>query len=92
MALSVYFKDTISKPASDIYRAIIEERHQANYLISSADADLAPGQTIQWTFADAGVTVPVLVKKLETDQLIRFEWLATDTPTLVEIRLISNGG
>ena len=86
------YEDSISKPVSAVFNAIVDHRKMCNYFISTASGPIEEGKTVKWEWADVGASLDIKIKKVEANRLIQFEWSATGTPSQVEIKLEDKGG
>jgi uncharacterized protein YndB with AHSA1/START domain len=90
MNLQVEVETTILKPIDTVFEAILSPEVMANYFISSGSDRLEEGKTIIWKWNDAGVELPITVKKVENEQhFLSFLWSASGVETTVEFRLES---
>lgn len=86
--LEILSKIQISKAIHEVYEAIIDPAHMANYFIADSTGRLEEGKELIWHFPEFPVDVPVTGKKIEKDSYVSFEWEgAKDHKTLVEIKL-----
>jgi uncharacterized protein YndB with AHSA1/START domain len=78
----------ISKPANEVYEAIVDPQKMSNYFISKASGRMEEGKTVTWQFPEFDMSFPVHIKKAEKDKYISFNWTDPDgNETLVEINL-----
>lgn len=86
--LEIKAKIQISKAMHEVYEAIIDPLHMANYFIADSTGRMEEGKELIWHFPEFSVDVPVTGKKTEKDSYVSFEWEGSEnTKTLVEITL-----
>ncbi len=82
MDLKFQVQTKIQKPVQEVFDAVYNPRKLAGYFATGgADGPLDEGKTVFWTFNDHPenpVTVPVKVNKMVPNQLIRFQWAASE--------------
>ena len=83
--MNVDFKATVNKPVSEVYNAIVDRNHMANYF-AVGDKDLKEGEEVQWSFGKDGEET-IKVMRAELDKCIHFTWQPTGDTTTVEINL-----
>ncbi|MDX1542345.1 MAG: SRPBCC family protein [Christiangramia sp.] len=78
----------ISKPADEVFEAIIDPQKMSNYFISESTGALEEGKTVTWKFPEFDVKFPVTGKNIRKPELIEFEWEGSPGKTLlVEVKL-----
>lgn len=78
----------ISKTAHEVYEAIVDPAHMANYFIADSTGRMEQGKELTWHFPEFTIDVPVSVHKIEKDTHVSFYWDGSkDQKTLVEINL-----
>ncbi|MCD8740089.1 SRPBCC domain-containing protein [Mucilaginibacter roseus] len=81
----------ISKPAAEVFEAIVDPAKMSNYFIAKGSARLKEGEQVMWSFPEFEGEYPVNVKKIEPGKLISLTWDVEGTPFLVEMILIPRG-
>jgi uncharacterized protein YndB with AHSA1/START domain len=64
----------ITKPAGEVFEAIVDPEKMCCYFIAKGTGRLEEGATVEWTFPEMDVLFPVRVKKAEAKKLIQFSW------------------
>ena len=78
----------ITKPAADVFEAIVNPEKMSNYFISKSSGRMEAGKTVDWIFPEMEASFPVQVKTIEPDSRIQFNWNDFDgTETTVTITL-----
>lgn len=79
----------VSKPADEVFEAIVDPAKMSNYFISKGSGRLEDGRTITWQFPEMDMEFPVQVRKTEPGKYISYTWadFRDGTETLVEITL-----
>ena len=90
MELTFKVQTKIQKPVAEVFDAVYNPRKLSGYFATGgASAPLDEGTTVMWGFAEPPVDpFPVKVKKVVKNELIAFEWEASEGgyDTRVEIR------
>ncbi|MBE9583008.1 SRPBCC domain-containing protein [Mucilaginibacter sp. JRF] len=81
----------ISKPAAEVFEAIVDPAKMSNYFISWGSARLEEGKQVMWSFPEFEGEFPVDVKKVEPNKLIALTWDVEQVPFLVEFLLTPRG-
>lgn len=70
----------IQKPLSEVFDAVYNPEKLAGYFVHKAQAPLDEGKSVMWTFKDSNdeITFPVHVKKLVKNELLVFDWEASE--------------
>lgn len=80
----------IHKPIAEVFEAIIDPAKMSNYFISESTGKMAEGETLTWEFPEFDERFPIDVIKVESPELIVFEWEGTPGKKLrVDIKLES---
>jgi uncharacterized protein YndB with AHSA1/START domain len=82
----------ISKPANEVFEAIINPDQMSNYFISKGSGRMAEGKEIIWQFPEFDMEFPVRVKKIDINSYISFYWQMDGIDLLVEMNLTPKGG
>lgn len=90
-SLTVNAKIQISKPAAEVYEAIVNPEQMIHYFISKASGPMEEGKTLLWQFPEFADEYPVRVGKMQKDKLISFYWDTDGKEYLVEINLTPVG-
>jgi len=77
----------VSKPADQVFEAIIDPEKMSNYFISSGSGRLEEGRQIMWRFPEFDMEFPIRVGKTERNKYISFYWEMDGIELLVEITL-----
>ncbi|WP_126969486.1 SRPBCC domain-containing protein [Gynurincola endophyticus] len=77
----------ISKPANEVFEAIVDPAKMSNYFIKNATARLVANTTVQWSFPEFPDSFPVQVKTVKANEYISFNWSGGGDDQLVEITL-----
>jgi uncharacterized protein YndB with AHSA1/START domain len=79
----------ISKPANEVYEAIVDPAKMSNYFISKGSGRMETGKVITWKFPEFKDEFPVRIVKTEKDKFISYYWTIDDLELLVEMTLTS---
>lgn len=75
----------IRRPAAEVFRAFADPEVTTRFWFTGSTGPLTAGAKITWEWADFGITADVVVRAVEPDRRLVFEW--NDNPvTTVEIR------
>ena len=77
----------ISKPANEVFEAIIDPEIMSNYFIAQGSAKMEEGKHILWRFPEFDSEFPIRVDKLEKNKYISYYWDMDGIDLLVEITL-----
>ena len=86
MELEAKVHDRISRPAAEVFDAIVDPARMSRYFISGASGRMRAGTTVEWEFADVGARVPVDVIAVEECKIV-YESSATGRRTRVTLSL-----
>ena len=89
MELKFKVRAKIQRPVAEVFEAVQKPEKLSRYFTTGgASAPLAEGATVMWSFADFPGSFPVKVRKVVPNELISFEWEASDGGynTVVEMR------
>jgi len=79
MDLKFQVQTKINKPRNEVFDAVYNPQKLSGYFTTGgASGPLVEGATVIWRFADFPGDVPVSVKRVVPDELIVFEWDASD--------------
>jgi uncharacterized protein YndB with AHSA1/START domain len=82
----------ISKPAGDVFEAIVDPVKMSNYFILKSSGRMEAGRQLMWQFPEFDMEFPVRVDKMEKDHFISFNWDGDDgKELLVEMTLTPKG-
>jgi uncharacterized protein YndB with AHSA1/START domain len=76
----------IRKPVADVFNAFVDPAVTTKFWFSRSTGRLAAGETVTWYWDVYGASGDVLVKSLELNKRISFEW-----PTPVEMSFTPKG-
>jgi uncharacterized protein YndB with AHSA1/START domain len=82
----------ISKPANEVFEAIINPDQMSNYFISQGSGRMIEGKEIIWQFPEFDMKFPVRVNKIDKNSYISFYWQMDGIDLLVEMNLTPKGG
>ena len=85
--LSIKTKIQISKPAKEVFEAIINPEKMSNYFIAKGSAGMETGKTVMWSFPEFEGDFPIEVQQVKPHSFISFYWDNEAVKTLVEITL-----
>jgi uncharacterized protein YndB with AHSA1/START domain len=91
-ALEIKAALQISKPANEVFEAIIDPVKMSNYFISKGSGKLEEGKKIMWQFPEFDMTFPIRVGKIEKNKYISFYWDMDGIELFVEMTLIPRTG
>jgi uncharacterized protein YndB with AHSA1/START domain len=77
----------ISRPASEVFEAIVDPAKMAGYFISSGSGRMETGKTVTWKWDDVNAELAIQVRRVEPGKRIDFSWPASGVSTEVEIQL-----
>jgi uncharacterized protein YndB with AHSA1/START domain len=77
----------ISKPAHDVFEAIVDPVKMSNYFISKSSGKMEEGKTLMWRFPEFDMEFPVRIGKTEENKYISFYWDVDNVELLVEMTL-----
>lgn len=64
----------IRKPVAGVFDAFIDPVITTNFWFTKSSGRLEAGKQVQWDWEMYGVSIPVMVKKIELNQRIIIEW------------------
>ena len=79
----------ISKPAEEVFEAIVDPVKMSNYFISKGTARMEEGKQIFWKFPEFALEFPIRTGRIEINRYISFYWTVDELELLVEINLNS---
>ncbi len=79
----------IRKPAHEVFDAVVNPEITTRFWFTKSTGKLEAGQTVTWTWEMYGVTVPVVVKKIEPNERILIEWGNGQQQSMVEFQFKS---
>ena len=83
----------IRKPPAEVFDAVVNPKKLTGYFVQNSTGPLVEGKTVKWSFVEAPEPFDVVVKKVEKNERIVFEWPADDKiNTRVEMVFKSLGG
>jgi uncharacterized protein YndB with AHSA1/START domain len=80
----------IRKPADEVFRAFADPAITTRFWFTKSSGQMTPGAKLRWDWEMFGVSTQVIVKAVEDNRRILFEW-SDDNPTTVELRFTSCG-
>ena len=87
MNIEVNVEDRVLRPVHEVFTALVDPTHMAQYFISRSSGPLKAGSTVTWEFADVDAKVDVEVLEVALDRRLVFVWSASGTRTRVTIGL-----
>ncbi len=92
MKLEIKASIQISKPAADVYEAIVDPSKMCNYFIASSSGRMTPGASLEWVFPEFDIKVPIKVGELRPNEYVSYYWDDEDgTRLMVEMNLVPKG-
>ena len=79
----------ISKPADEVFEAIVDPVKMSNYFISESSGRMEEGKKLIWRFPEFDMDVAVRVGKIEKNKYISFYWDSDGVELLSEMTLTS---
>ena len=79
----------ISKPANEVFEAIVDPSKMSNYFISKGSGRMEENKEITWQFPEFDMDFPVRISKIERDKFISFHWDMDGIELLVEMTLVA---
>jgi uncharacterized protein YndB with AHSA1/START domain len=77
----------ISKPADEVFEAIVDPSKMSNYFIIKGSGRMEDGKTLTWRFPEFDMDVPIRVGKTEKNKYISFFWDSDGIELHVEMTL-----
>jgi uncharacterized protein YndB with AHSA1/START domain len=77
----------MSKPANEVFEAIVDPARMSNYFISKSSGRIEEGKTVIWRFPEFDMEFPVRVDKVDNNKFISFFWDSDGIELKVEITL-----
>jgi len=78
----------ISKPANEVFEAIVDPEKMSNYFIAKGNGRMKEGEIIFWKFPEFDAESPIRTGKIEINKYVSFYW-DIDYLLFVEITLTS---
>jgi uncharacterized protein YndB with AHSA1/START domain len=78
-------KDTIYKPVSEVFEAIISSEKLCCYFTSYASEDIREGKVVRWEWSDFNATAEVAITEVAKNEQISFEWVVSGKKTTVDM-------
>ncbi|MZQ80907.1 hypothetical protein GQF01_01975 [Paenibacillus sp. 5J-6] len=78
-------KMLITKPAHDVFEAFVDPDQIGNFWFSSSSERWASGKTIKLRYDEYNADGEIIIKEIETDKKITFEWEYGNDVHLVSI-------
>lgn len=89
--LSIRTKIQVSKPASEVFEAIINPEKMSNYFIAKGSAKMESDKTVMWSFPEFEGDFPIRVQQIKPVSFVSFYWDNESVETLVEITIDAVG-
>lgn len=68
----------IRKPVGEVFDAVVKPEKLSGYFVKNSTGPLAEGVTVKWSFAEAPTPFDVVVKHVNKNERIVFEWPAEE--------------
>ena len=68
----------IQKPVSEVFDAVVDPKKLTGYFVKTASGPLVEGATVMWSFAEVPEPFPVVVRQVQRDAAIVFEWASVE--------------
>ena len=68
----------IQKPVTEVFDAVVDPAKLSGYFVGSASGPLEEGNVITWRFAEVDLDIPITVREVKPNELIRFEWASNE--------------
>ncbi len=68
----------IRKPPAEVFDAVVNPKKLTGYFVQSSTGPLVEGKTVKWSFVESPEPLDVVVRKVEKNERIIFEWPADD--------------
>ena len=81
----------IPRPVHEVFEAIADPAHMANYFLTAGSARLESGASVEWEWADIGASMTVQVVDVEPDASLTLVWAATGDDTVITFELAATG-
>jgi len=82
----------ISKPASEVYEAIVDPKKMTKYFISKSSGRMEEGKQINWRFPEFDAEFPIRVDRIEKNKYISYHWDVDGRDLLIEMTLTPQDG
>ncbi|AKF86504.1 Uncharacterized conserved protein YndB, AHSA1/START domain [Myxococcus fulvus] len=66
----------VQKPVAQVFDAVVDPRKLSGYFVQTASGPLVAGATVKWSFAEVPGEHDVVVREVEKDARLVFEWEA----------------
>lgn len=66
----------VQKPVAEVFDAVVDPRKLSGYFVQAASGPLVAGTTVKWRFAEVPGEHDVVVREVEKDARLVFEWEA----------------
>ena len=77
----------ISRPAGEVFEAIVDPEKMSKYFISKGSGRMEEGKTLTWRFPEFDMNIPVRVGKMEKNKYVSFFWDSDNIELKVEMTL-----
>lgn len=77
----------IQKPVAEVFDAVVDPKKLTGYFVKTASGPLVEGATVMWSFAEAPEPFPVVVRQVQRDAQIVFEWPSADEGRLTRVEM-----
>lgn len=77
----------ISKPANEVFEAIVDPQHMVHYFISQSTGRMVAGEAVVWKFPEFSEEATIRVGKLVPSEYVSFYWEIDGSEMHVQISL-----
>jgi uncharacterized protein YndB with AHSA1/START domain len=89
MDIVVKVSDTVHRPITDVFNAVIDPASMTCYFISRSTGPMVAGSEITWYFDDYNVQVDVTVIEIVSNEKVVFTWVDDHHKSRVDILFTS---
>jgi uncharacterized protein YndB with AHSA1/START domain len=76
----------VRRPPEVVFQALVDPAATTRFWFTTSTGALVPGAEVQWVWEMYGVSTTVVVKEIEENRRILFDWGDGDESTTVEFR------
>ena len=89
MKLEAKTEIQISKPAHEVFEAVIDPGRMSEYFITKGSGRLEEGRVVTWSWKEYNTELHIEVKRIVENKFISFQWTATEIKTIVDLNFHS---
>jgi uncharacterized protein YndB with AHSA1/START domain len=82
----------VRKPPAEVFAAFADPAITTRFWFTRSSGKVVAGARLKWDWEMFGASVDVVVKDVEQDRRIVFEWGAAEAPRTVELRFVPHQG